>query len=95
MLPSHNTPDSDEIETLQYLSSPALAQNPRNHCIQVLDSFEVFSPAEMKALSKDGYSNFFIAVFPFARPWSDLPFRLVWEALDCVQQTLEVRVFDP
>ncbi|KAJ3783960.1 kinase-like domain-containing protein [Lentinula aff. detonsa] len=88
-----NTPDSNEIEILQYLSSSALAQDPRNHCIQMIDSFEVFTPAEMKELSAQGFSNAFIAVFPFARKWTDIPFRLVWEGLDFVRQVLEGLAF--
>lgn len=85
-----NTPDSNEIETLGYLSSPELAQSPRNHCIQMLDCFEIFTPVEMLDLHAKGYSNAFIAVFPFARHWKDLPFRLVWEVLEFVRQILEV-----
>ncbi|KAJ3898720.1 kinase-like domain-containing protein [Lentinula edodes] len=88
-----NTPDSNEIEILQYLSSPALARNPRNHCIQMIDSFEVFTPAEMKQLSTQGFSNAFIAVFPYARKWNDIPFRLVWEALEFVRQILQGLTF--
>ncbi|KAE9388563.1 hypothetical protein BT96DRAFT_927004, partial [Gymnopus androsaceus JB14] len=93
MAPEANTPDSNEIETLQYLSSPALAESPRNHCVQMLDSFEIFTPVEMKQLSLSGYSNAFVAVFPFARHWKDIPFRLVWEVLEFVRQILEGLVF--
>ncbi|KAF5386307.1 hypothetical protein D9757_008583 [Collybiopsis confluens] len=93
MSPSIITPDSNEIEILQYLSSPSLARDPRNHCIQMIDGFQVFTPAEMKGLGAAGYSNAFIAVFPFARRWKELPFRLAWEALDCVRQLLEGLAF--
>ncbi|KAF5345573.1 hypothetical protein D9757_013442 [Collybiopsis confluens] len=32
MSPSIITPDSNEIEILQYLSSPSLVRGPQNHC---------------------------------------------------------------
>ncbi|KAJ3964793.1 kinase-like domain-containing protein [Lentinula raphanica] len=88
-----NTPDSNELEILQYLSSPALDQDPRNHCIQMIDGFEVFTPSEMKQLSMQGFSNAYIVVFPFARKWTDIPFRLVWESLEFIRQILDGLAF--
>ena len=71
----------NEHDIATYLSSEALASDPRNHCVPILDHFEI-----------DGPRPLYIIVMPFLRYIDDPDFDTVGSILDCVDQLLEVRL---
>lgn len=74
------TVHADEIAIAKYLSSEASSEDPRNHCVPVLDFFP--DPLD---------HEIYLMVMPYLRPFDDPPFGAIGEVIDCVQQTLEVR----
>ncbi|KAL6300716.1 hypothetical protein BKA93DRAFT_508267 [Sparassis latifolia] len=80
VLVSIKTVERDSIEVLiaSYLSRPAVASHPDNHCVPV---FEVFpDPLDDKAA---------FMVMPFLRPFDDPEFGSIGEVTEFVRQTLE------
>ena len=69
-----------ERELATYLSQPGLREEPWNHSVPILDSFDD------EADTKIAY-----IVMPLLRPMDDPPFNLVHDVLDFVDQVLEVR----
>jgi len=72
--PSNTT----EVAIGQFFSSPALAADPANHCVPILDTFP--DPRD---------SDFVFIVMPVLRRWHDPQFRTIGEFLDFVDQLLE------
>lgn len=62
-----------------YLCSEGLRQDPRNHCVPILDTFE----DEMELDTE-------FIVMPLLRKFRSPPFDIGLEAFDFVQQMLEV-----
>ncbi|KAI5116533.1 hypothetical protein M0805_005519 [Coniferiporia weirii] len=69
---------SNERAIAQYLTSGERPQDPRNHCIPILDHFEL-----------EGDESIEIIVMPLLRPLDKPPFSSVDEVVDFVRQTLE------
>ncbi|KAI0722006.1 hypothetical protein C8T65DRAFT_629974 [Cerioporus squamosus] len=74
--------DSEEVRITTYLSSEALREDPRNHCVPVLD---VLNDPEDPTVS--------FMVMPFLRRIDDVDFDTVGSIFDCVGQLLEGLVF--
>lgn len=72
--------DGNEIKIATLLSSPALANDPRNHCVPVLD-----------VLKDDIDPNISYVVMPFLQKVDDPPFETLGDIVDFVNQLLEVR----
>jgi hypothetical protein len=73
-----------EIEIGQYMQTPELRDDPRNHCIPFVD-----------VLSPPGWPNERVIVMPMLRPYDDPPFEMVAEVMDYFHQVFEVeRYFD-
>ena len=72
---------SREFEIASMLSSPALANNPRNHSVPVLDSFP-----------DDVDPDISYMVMPFLHPMDEPHLQHVEELIDFVDQILEVRI---
>lgn len=69
---------------MKYLSSDALASDPRNHAVPLLDHFRV---------EEDPSRSYMI--MPLLRRISRPPFETVYNAIDFVDQILEVcRIID-
>ncbi len=75
--------DSQEVRIATYFSSAALRDDPRNHCVPVLD---VLDDLEDPSLS--------FMIMPFLRRIHDVEFDTVGSIFDCVGQLLEVSSFD-
>ncbi|KAI5120179.1 hypothetical protein M0805_002647 [Coniferiporia weirii] len=71
---------SAERVIAQYLTTEGKLRDPRNHCIPILDHFELSEDIE-------------IMVMPLLRPLDEPPFNSVDEAIDFVRQTLEGLTF--
>lgn len=71
--------DSQELQILAYLSSDELRQDPRNHCIPLLDVLQDPSAPETSFM-----------VMPFLRYIDSPPMERVEDVLDCFDQVLEV-----
>ena len=69
----------DELKIATYFSSPELAHDPHNHCVHILDFFDL--PNE---------PNKAIIVMPLLKSFHDPPFETVGEVVDCVGQLIEV-----
>ncbi|RDX53006.1 hypothetical protein OH76DRAFT_62200 [Lentinus brumalis] len=74
--------DSQEVRIATYFSSDALRDDPRNHCVPVLD---VLDDLEDPSLS--------FMVMPFLRRIHDVEFDTVGSIFDCVGQLLEGLLF--
>ncbi len=74
---------SSELQIGKFFTTLDSPQDPRNHCIPILDSFEI-----------DGDEGLYI-VMPLLRDFDDPPFYSVKEVIEFVHQTLEVRVCYP
>ena len=74
--------DSQELRLLSYLSSEELRQDPRNHCVPLLDVLT--NPLEPTTT---------FMVMPFLRYIDDPDFELVEDVLECLDQLLEVCTF--
>ncbi|KAM5532635.1 hypothetical protein V8D89_013679 [Ganoderma adspersum] len=74
--------DSMEVKIASYFSSQGIREDPRNHCIPVLDVIP----------DKDN-SNKCYLVMPFLRYVDRPPFESVQSILDCGEQLLEGLVF--
>ena len=70
----------EEIAVGQFLSSPPLSDDPRNHCCPVLDVLQ--DPLDPTAR---------IIVMPLLRAFDDPKFITVGEAVECFRQAFEVR----
>ena len=70
---------SQELEIIKYFSQQPLRDDPKNHCVPLLDSFE-----------DDVDENFSYIVMPFLRNLDDPPFAIVNDILDFADQALEV-----
>ncbi|TFY77018.1 hypothetical protein EWM64_g6995 [Hericium alpestre] len=73
-----------EIEIAQALTTPALLDDPTNHCVHVLDVFP-------DTLEENGY----LMVMPYLRPFNSPTFGAVGEVVDFVKQTLEACINVP
>ncbi|KAI0643709.1 hypothetical protein C8Q79DRAFT_1120660 [Trametes meyenii] len=73
---------STEFELLKLMSPHRSPGDPRNHCVPLLDAFE---------LSEDAGTT--IVVMPFLRYVDDPPFERMENLLDCGQQLLEGLLF--
>lgn len=71
--------DSDELKIALMLSSESLRENPRNHCVLILDHFE----------DEDDRTISYM-VMPFLRLLDEPPFELVDQVIDFVDQILIV-----
>lgn len=71
--------NSAEKSTALYLYSEELRNDPRNHCVPILDSFE----DEMELDTE-------FIVMPLLRKFRSPPFDIGLEAFEFVQQMLEV-----
>ena len=70
----------NEIPIAQYLTSPPLSDDPRNHCCPVLEVLD-------DPLNPDTR----IIVMPHLRKFNDPRFQTVGEAIDFCRQSFEVR----
>jgi hypothetical protein len=68
-----------EIEIGQYLSTPAMQSDSRNHSVPLLDVLEV--PDD---------STTAIQVMPLLRKFNEPPFGTVGEVVDCISQAFQV-----
>jgi hypothetical protein len=73
-----------EAELMQYLSSEPLSSDPRNHCAQLLEVFDL--------PDHTGHSTQ-VLVMPWLRPFKSPTFDTVGEAVDCFRQLFEVTRF--
>ncbi|KAB5590966.1 hypothetical protein CTheo_5582 [Ceratobasidium theobromae] len=83
ILPSAEYPvgdDQSEVKILQYLSSPELRSDTRNHAVPYLDSFPI-----------PGVSGGIFLVTPLLVPWNKPLLTTVNEAVDFMRQIFEVR----
>lgn len=71
--------DSEELQILSFLNSDTLRQDPRNHCIHLLDVLQD---------SSDPDTSFM--VMPFMKYIDSPPMERVEDVLDCFDQILEV-----
>ena len=78
-------PDNEEGETeraiLEYLSSPNLRSDPRNHAVALLDTVKL------------PYDGDMVLVMPLLRSFGDPRFQTVGEAVEFFRQVFEVRPF--
>ncbi len=72
--------DSKEVKIASYFSSQEIREDPRNHCIPVLDVIP----------DKDDSSKSYL-VMPFLRYADRPPFESIQSMLDCGEQLIEVR----
>ena len=72
-------PDSEEIRILRTFQAHQRRHDPANHCVPVLDVF-----------SDDAAPEFTFLVMPLMRQFDDPEFVTVEEALECMEQFLEV-----
>lgn len=70
-----------ETSIASYLYSEALRDDPRNHCVPILDNFE----DEMETDTE-------FIVMPLLQNFDSPPFDTVLEAFDFVRQMLEVSI---
>ena len=73
--------DSEELRIALFLSADELLQDPRNHCVPIIDHFE----DELE-------SGMTFMVMPFLLPINKPAFETVDNVIDFVDQILEVRV---
>lgn len=71
---------SSERSIAEYFSSEEVKEDPRNHCVPLLDSFD--DPFEIDVE---------ILVMPLLRAFADPRFETVHQVLDFARQILEVR----
>lgn len=71
--------NTQEVQVALMFSRDSLRDDPRNHCVPILD---VFQDAQNPAIS--------YIVMPYLRPIEDPPFETVSDVLDFVSQMLEV-----
>ena len=78
-------PDEEphELMITQLFSSPAIVQDPRNHCVPLLDTIEI--PQNGQKLK--------LMVMPFLRPFNDPNFQTFGEFVAFFTQICEVRSF--
>ncbi len=76
--------DSQELRIATHFSSRDMQEDPRNHCVPVLDVFP----------DKDDPSRSYL-VMPFLRYIDDPDWESVQGMLDCGEQLLEVRLLPP
>jgi len=74
--------DCNEVKIATFLTSGAISQDPRNHCVPILD---VFQDSDDSTLT--------YVVMPFLRGMDSPPFSLVVEVMDFIDQILEGLVF--
>lgn len=72
--------DSQEIEIALYFSQPTIRDDPRNHCVPILDHF-----------LDDENPNIGYLVMPLLRQFDDPPLQFVEEVLEFVDQVMQVR----
>ena len=72
-----------ELMITQLFSSPAIARDPRNHCVPLLDIIEI--PQNGQKLK--------LMVMPFLRPFNDPNFQTFGEFVAFFTQICEVRTF--
>ena len=70
---------SQEERIARFLSSPEMLQDPRNHCVPILD-----------VLRDPNDHNITYLIMPFLRYIDKPPFETVEELLECGEQILEV-----
>jgi len=71
--------NDEEIRIAQMLSTPELREDPKNHCVPII---EVIDDPEYDSIS--------YVVMPLLRSANDPPFQYVEEIIDFVNQILEV-----
>lgn len=71
--------NSDELKIATFFSSGALARNPRNRCVPILDHFP-----------DDGNPSITYMIMPFLVRTLETPFETVANVVDFVDQILEV-----
>ncbi|KAJ3551154.1 hypothetical protein NM688_g4882 [Phlebia brevispora] len=71
-----------ELELTRYFSTEPIASHPRNHCIRLLEVFDV--PDE---------TGVHIMVLPLLRSFNSPSFKTVGEAVDCFSQVFEAVQF--
>lgn len=69
----------DEVDIAKFLSSPALRQDPSNHCVPILDVFSDPIKPDRTYL-----------VMPNLRPFNTPEFNFFGEVIEFMSQTLEV-----
>ncbi|TFY54587.1 hypothetical protein EVG20_g9649 [Dentipellis fragilis] len=70
--------NAQEVEIAKALTSAELLENPKNHCVPILDTFpDPFEPHSI------------LMIMPLLCPFDDPPLRSVFELLDFIKQTLE------
>lgn len=74
--------DGPEIEITKQFSLQSLRDDPRNHCIPVLDTFDDDTETDVSYI-----------VMPFLRRMDNPPFDMVNDVLDFVDQVVEVCKF--
>lgn len=70
---------SGELAIATFLTSKDALEDPKNHCVPILDYFND---------DKEPYTE--IIVMPILRPFGSPPFIFVDEVVDFVRQSLEV-----
>ncbi|TDL14245.1 hypothetical protein BD410DRAFT_903095 [Rickenella mellea] len=70
--------ESKELTIAQFLTTPELLQDPRNHCVPIFDHF-----------ADDGDPSVNFIAMPVLRTFDDPPFYTVSEVLEFIEQTLE------
>ncbi|PPQ71746.1 hypothetical protein CVT24_006510 [Panaeolus cyanescens] len=68
-----------ELPIMQYLSTPELRKDPRNHTVPLIDAIPV--PADDDTV---------MLVMPLLLEFDDLPFRRVGEVVECLEQFFEM-----
>lgn len=76
-----------EVDVAQYLSSEALASDPRNHCVPIYESFPVPRELELRIPNEDGTD---IIVMPRLKEFDEPHFDTIGEAVDFFAQIFEV-----
>lgn len=72
--------DSEELHIMSYLNTDELRQDPRNHCVPLLDVLRDPLDADMS-----------IMVMPFLKYIDKPDMERVEDVLQCIDQVLEVR----
>lgn len=76
--------DSEELKIAQMFSSPLIREDPRNHCVPVLDAFPDNEDETLTYI-----------VMPYLHEMNQPDFYWVGDVVDFVDQVLEVRDFAP
>lgn len=72
--------EQQELEIIRLVSSPELRHNSHNHCVQLLDTFELPNAHDQK-----------LVVMPFLRPFNNPHFQTFGEFVAFFTQICDVR----